>query len=138
MRVSEIFKMLAGKKYYLLMDGMHSCVYVPKHTYRYLYRLMLKSLDKNSKAENSLRFLWSREQTGKYLLTVNPATVEMTRTHGLALDNKKRMIIPCPYIQQIYQSYGLPPEYCGRIYLGKIDINLTGEPWLSMFELKRA
>lgn len=105
-----------GKRHYVLMDGMHSCAYIPKHTYRYFNRLLLKSLDEDRNAENSLRFLWARAGD-RYLLMINPSDVEMNCTHGLAADTGKRILIPCPYIQQIYHAYGLPPEYCGRMYL---------------------
>ena len=138
MVLNRIFKALAGKRYYLLMDGMHSCAYIPKNTYRYMNKLMLKSLDKDPKAENSLRFLWTHLNDGRFGLAVNPMNVEMTRTHGLTMDNKKRIIIPCPYIQHIYQAYGLEPEYCGRLYLKKINKKPGANNFLLvLFELVR-
>lgn len=115
------FANIFGRRHYLLIDGMHSCAYIPRHTYRYLYRKMVKALGKNPEAENSLRFLWSHTPSG-YMLAVNPDGVEMTRTHGLTVDSNKRVLIPCPYIQWILHAYGLEPEFCGRIYLEKTDI----------------
>lgn len=103
----------------LLMDGTHSCVYVPKRTYRKLMGMLYRSLEEDPKAENSLRFLWTK-CGGRWLLIVNPdkGAVPMACTHGLTRDDKGRIIIPCPYMQQILQSYGLPPEWCGRMGIG--------------------
>ena len=128
-------------RHYLLMDGMHSCAYIPGHTYKYLSRLLAKRLEENPKAENSLRFVWSR-LGGSFVLAVNPEGVDMTQTHGLTRDTAGKILIPCPYIQQIYQAYGLKPEWCGRLYLRKTDganrINepdKTYRPWLAMFAI---
>lgn len=145
-------------RHYLLMDGMHSCAYIPKHTYKYLNRLLAKRLEENPKAENSLRFVWSR-MGGSFVLAVNPEGVDMTQTHGLTRDTAGRILIPCPYIQQIYLAYGLEPEWCGRVYLeelrikseelrnrvnrrtertGKAGRNRTNKadgPWLAMFAI---
>lgn len=126
-------KKIFGRRHYLLMDGMHSCVYIPKHTYRYFNRLLLKSLKADSKAENSLRFLWSK-MGGRYMLIINPGGVDMNMTHGLALDTGSRIIIPCPYIQQIYCAYGLTPDYCGRMYIGE---GRKDGNWMKSFILKR-
>lgn len=138
-------------RHYLLMDGMHSCAYIPKHTYKYLNRLLERRLEENPKAENSLRFVWSR-MGGSFVLAVNPEGVDMTQTHGLTRDTAGRILIPCPYIQQIYLAYGLEPEWCGKIYLGelrnrvnrrtertgKAGRNMTNKadgPWLAMFAI---
>ena len=94
------------------MDGMHSCAYIPRHTYRMLYGLMCRELERDAKAENSLRFLWSRVRGGGYVLTVNPQGVDMARTNGLA---------------------GLEPEWCGRMQLARVR---GGGRWLAQFELK--
>lgn len=133
------------RRHYLLMDGLNSCVYIPRHTWNYLNGLMLKELRRNPKAENSLRFIWSRCGS-RYVVAVNPSDVEMTQTHGLARDSMKRVFVPCPYVQQIYQAYGLAPEWCGRVYLKELTIkneklkisetNRTNKPWLAMFELR--
>ena len=145
-------RMLPERRHYLLMDGLNSCAYIPRHTYDYLNRLMLKELERNPKAENSLRFVWSRMGNG-YVLAVNPTEVEMTRTHGLTRDCMKRVLIPCPYVQQIYQAYGLEPERCGRMYLKELRIKneelrikneklrmknekLKNKTWLALFELR--
>lgn len=112
----KILGKIFGKRHYLLTDGMHSCVYIPKHTYAYLNKMLIRSLDADPKGENSLRFVWSRTDKG-YILAVNPHNVEMTQTHGLARDCKGRVLIPCPYLQQIYCALGLDPEYCGRVYV---------------------
>lgn len=121
------------RRHYLLMDGMHSCAYIPRHTYRMLYGLMCRELERDAKAENSLRFLWSRVRGGGYVLTVNPQGVDMARTNGLATDTGKRVLIPCPYVQQIYQACGFEPEWCGRILLARVR---GGGRWLAQFELK--
>ena len=131
-------RMLPERRHYLLMDGLNSCAYIPRHTYSYLNRLMLKELERNQKAENSLRFVWSRLGDG-YVLAVNPTEVDMTRTHGLTRDCMNRVLIPCPYVQQIYQAYGLEPECCGRMYLKELKIKneqLKNKPWLALFELR--
>ena len=131
-------RMLPERRHYLLMDGLNSCAYIPRHTYSYLNRLMLKELERNQKAENSLRFVWSRLGDG-YVLAVNPTEVDMTRTHGLTRDCMNRVLIPCPYVQQIYQAYGLKPEWCGRMYLKELKIKneqLKNKPWLALFELR--
>lgn len=129
----KVLRKIWGRRHYLLMDGMHSCVYIPKGTYRYLNRLLEKSLEADSMAENSLRFLWSKAG-GRYVLTINPEGVEMSMTHGLALDSGSRIIIPCPYIQQIYCAYGIDPEYCGRMY---IEESGTGCKGVTSFILTR-
>lgn len=141
-----------GRRHYLLMDGMHSCAYIPKWTYRYMNKLLVKSLEDEPKAENSLRFVWSR-MGGRYVLAVNPDGVDMTSTHGLTRDTGGRILIPCPYIQQIYQTYGLEPEWCGRMYIDELRIkseelrNKAGKlngpngsdrpnkPWLAIFAI---
>lgn len=131
-------RMLPGRRHFLLMDGLNSCAYIPKHTYGYLNRLMLKQLECGPEAENSLRFVWSR-MGGRFVLAVNPTEVEMTQTHGLTRDCGGRVLIPCPYVQQIYQAYGLEPERCGRVYLKKLKIKneqLKNKPWLALFELR--
>ena len=130
-------RMLPERRHYLLMDGLNSCAYIPRHTYHYLNRLMLKELEHNMKAENSLRFVWSR-MGDKFVLAVNPTEVEMTQTHGLTRDSGGRVLIPCPYVQQIYQTYGLEPERCGRMYLKKLKIKNEQfkKPWLALFELR--
>lgn len=113
-----------GGRLYLLADGEHSCMYVPKRTHKALERLLVSTLALDGGAENSLRFLWSKMDGGKYVLTVNPSSrsVELSRTHGLALDAGRRVIVPCPYLQHIYQAYRLPPEWCGRLYLEEISV----------------
>lgn len=112
-------------RHYLLVDGMHSCAYIPRHTYKYLNKLLERRLGEDPKAENSLRFVWSR-MGGRYVLAVNPRDVDMTSTHGLARDTGGRILIPCPYIQQIYQTYGIEPEWCGRVYLEELRIKSEG------------
>lgn len=102
------------RRHYLLMDGMHSCAYLPKHTYRKLMRMLEKSLERDPKAENSLRFVWGRSG-GRYCVVVNHNDIPMTCTHGLVRDDKGRILIPCPYVQQIYAQYGIEPEWCGRM-----------------------
>lgn len=119
-RIGQIGRM--WQRHYLLMDGMHSCAYIPRHTYKYLNKLLERRLEEDSKAENSLRFVWSR-MGGRYVLAVNPDGVDMTSTHGLTRDMGGRILIPCPYIQQIYQAYGLEPEWCGRMYLEELKVN---------------
>ena len=131
----NIVRLWSRRGHYLLMDGMHSCAYIPRHTYRMLHRTMCRELDRNPKAENSLRFLWSRSADSGYLLTVNPQGVDMLRTHGLATDTGRRILVPCPYIQQIYQHCGLAPEWCGRVYLERMP--QMGGLWLTQFKLKR-
>ena len=129
---------LLQNRHYLLMDGLNSCAYIPRHTYGYLNRLMLKELERNPEAENSLRFVWAR-MGDSYVLAVNPTEVGMTQTHGLTRDSGGRVIIPCPYVQQIYQAYGLDPERCGRMYLKEVKIKneqLKNKPWLALFELR--
>lgn len=136
-------------RHYLLMDGMHSCAYIPRHTYKYLNKLLERQLEEDPKAENSLRFVWSR-MGGRYVLVINPDGVDMTSTHGLTRDTGGRILIPCPYMQQIYQAYGLEPERCGRMYLEELRIkseelrnkvngtngaNKADRPWLAMFEI---
>ena len=131
-------RMLPERRHYLLTDGLNSCAYIPRHTYGYLNKLMLKELERNHEAENSLRFVWAR-MGDSYVLAVNPDDVEMTRTHGLTRDCMKRVLIPCPYVQQIYQAYGLEPEWCGRMYLKELKIKneqLKNKPWLAIFELR--
>ena len=99
---------------------------------------MLKQLECDPEAENSLRFVWSR-MGGRFVLAVNPTEVEMTQTHGLTRDCGGRVLIPCPYVQQIYQAYGLEPKRCGRVYLKKLKIKneqLKNKPWLALFELR--
>lgn len=110
-----------GRRYYLLMDGMHSCAYLPRRTYRKLTRMLEKSLEQDPKAENSLRFLWTRK-TGhgscdEYLCVVNPDLQGgmMNCTHGLVKDDKGRILIPCPYVQEIYARFGVEPGWCGRV-----------------------
>lgn len=132
--INDLLDILLGR-HYLLFDGTLSCAYIPKHTYRYLNKLLLKSLDRNPKAENSLRFLWSRIlHSDQWALSVNPADVEMISTHGLTLDTHHRILIPCPYIQQIYLSLDLQPEWCGRLYLDKLNIDVANS--LINFSLK--
>lgn len=138
--ISEKLVGLLRRRHYLLMDGLNSCAYIPKHTYGYLNRLMLKELERDPQTENSLRFVWSR-MGDRFVLAVNPSEVEMTQTHGLARDCNKRVFVPCPYVQQIYQAYGLQPERCGRIYLKAIrnkpyGANRPYKPWLALFELR--
>ena len=145
-------RMLPGRRHYLLMDGLNSCAYIPRHTYGYLNRLMLKELERNPEAENSLRFVWAR-MGDSYVLAVNPTEVEMTQTHGLTRDSGGRVIIPCPYVQQIYQAYGLEPERCGRMWIRELnthpnppkgrELNMlkrekadVRKPWLAIFELR--
>lgn len=132
-------RMLPERRHYLLMDGLNSCAYIPRHTYGYLNKLMLKELERNpKKAENSLRFVWAR-CGGRYVLAINPGEVGMTQMHGLTTDNMKRVLIPCPYVQQIYQAYSLEPERCGKMYLKELKIKneqLKNKPWLALFELK--
>lgn len=149
-RIGQIGRM--WRRHYLLMDGMHSCAYIPKWTYRYMNKLLVKSLEDEPKAENSLRFVWSR-MGGMYVLAVNPDGVDMTSTHGLTRDTGGRILIPCPYIQQIYQTYGLKPEWCGRMYLEELKVNNeklkimaygadrangADKPWLAMFAIHNA
>lgn len=100
------------------MDGMQSLAYVPRRTYRRLMKRLEGQLRRDKKAENSLRFVWTR-CGDDYLLLVNPpvGVVAMNCTHGLARDNAGRVFIACPYVQQIYCRYGLAPTYCGRIVL---------------------
>ena len=112
----NIIKKIFNKRHYLLADGMHSCMYIPKHTYRYLNKRLIKSVKENPKAENSLRFLWIK-MSDRYYVAVNPENINLNETHGLTLDEGKRIIIPCPYLQQIYAAYQILPEYCGRLYL---------------------
>lgn len=115
-------------------------------------KLLVKSLEDAPKAENSLRFVWSR-MGGRYVLAVNPDGVDMTSTHGLTRDTGGRILIPCPYIQQIYQTYGLEPEWCGRMYIeelrtkseelrnkaGKLNgpngSDRPNKPWLAIFAI---
>jgi len=113
---THILSGLFGRRYYLLTDGTHSCVYVPKRTYRRLTRLLERSLERDPKAENSLRFVWTR-CGGEWLLIVNPSkdAVPMNCTHGLTRDSDGRILIPCPYVQQIYARFGIEPEWCGRM-----------------------
>lgn len=141
-----------GRRHYLLMDGMHSCAYIPRHTYKYLNKLLERRFEEDPKAENSLRFVWSR-MGGRYVLAVNPDGVDMTSTHGLTRDMGGRILIPCPYIQQIYQAYGLEPEWCGRMYLEELKVNNeklkimaygadrtngADRAWLAMFAIHNA
>lgn len=138
-------RMMPERRHYLLIDGLNSCAYIPWHTYGYLNRLMLKELERNPEAENSLRFVWSRLGDG-YVLAVNPTEVDMARTHGLTRDCMKRVLIPCPYVQQIYQAYGLEPERCGRMYLKELRMKneklrmkneqSKNKPWLALFKLR--
>lgn len=120
-RMGLIRRIRAAGRHYLLVDGMHSCAYIPRHTYKYLNKLLERRLEEDPKAENSLRFVWSR-MGGRYVLAVNPRDVDMTSTHGLTRDTGGRILIPCPYIQQIYQTYGIEPEWCGRVYLEELRI----------------
>lgn len=109
------------RRHYLLVDGAHSCVYIPRHTYRMLNKRLLKSLRKNPEAENSLRFLWLKvARRGNYCLSVNPDDIDMGKTQGLATDTEKRVIIPCPYLQQMFCDYGLAPDFCGRVYIREL------------------
>ena len=121
------------RRHYLLMDGMHSCAYIPRHTYRMLHGMMRRELRRDAMAENSLRFLWSRASDGSYVLTVNPQGVEMLRTHGLATDSGGRVLVACPYVQQVYHAYGKEPEWCGRMYLRRRG--QAGGRWLAQFEI---
>jgi len=116
-----------GRKGYLLMDGMNSCAYIPERTYRQMMKRLLKSLDRNPKGENSLRFLWTREPDGEYILAVNPRGTDMTCTHGLVRDNNGGILIPCPYVQRVYHKMGLEPEWCGKVYLEYVP---GEEAWL--------
>ena len=118
-RTGQIGRM--RRRHYLLMDGMHSCAYIPRHTYKYLNRLLEKRLEEDPKAENSLRFVWSR-MGGRYVLVINPENAGMAQTHGLTRDTGGRILIPCPYIQQIYQAYGLEPEWCGRMRIEELRV----------------
>lgn len=130
-RVAEALRrVFRGRRYYLLMDGMHSCAYVPRGTYRKLMRLLYESLERDPRAENSLRFLWTR-RGGEWLLLVNPSkdVVLMTCTHGLTRDVKGRVLVPCPYMQQMYAWQGVAPEWCGRMEVRFVEpcVEAAGE-----------
>lgn len=86
--------------------------------------MLVKEVTKNKCAENSLRFLWTMVEDGtskKAALIVNPDNIPLIQTHGLTRSTAGNIVIPCPYIQVIYHLLDLSPEYCGRIYLRKID-----------------
>lgn len=114
--LDAIKRLFHGRRHFLLMDGTHSCVYVPRRTYRKWMRMLYRSLEADPKAENSLRFLWT-VCGGRWLLLINPSKndVHMACTCGLARDSEGRIIIPCPYIQRMLHAFDLPIGYCGRV-----------------------
>ena len=86
--------------------------------------MLVKEVTKNKCAENSLRFLWTMVEDGtskKAALIVNPDNIPLAQTHGLTRSTAGNIVIPCPYIQGIFHLLDLSPEYCGCIYLRKID-----------------
>jgi len=115
-RIASSIGRLFSRRHYLLMDGTRSCAYIPRRTYRRLTRLLERSMERDPKAENSLRFVWTR-CGGEWQLLVNPSkdAAPMICTHGLVKDSGGRILVPCPYLQQIYWVMGLPPEWCGRV-----------------------
>ena len=113
----DYIRNLFSKKDYLLIDSMHSCCYVPKHTFKHFDTMLMEGIEAGRK-DKSVRFLWSSHGTR---LHINPATVDKACTHGYTRDTKKRVIIPCPYIQQILHANNLPYDWCGRIYLEKTE-----------------
>lgn len=122
MGMRTLWYRLVRSRHYLLMDGMNSCAYVPRRTYRRWMGQLYASLEADPKAENSLRFVWTKTKRGEgygvdYLLLINPdkRMVAMNCTMGLTKDNKGRVLIPNPYVQEIYAAYGLAPDWCGRM-----------------------
>lgn len=116
--MKHILSWLWNRRDYLLTDGMQSCAYLPRRLYRRLMKRLERSLRDDPKAENSLRFVWTRCGDA-YLLLVNPKRefVALNCTHGLARDSGGRVFIACPYLQQIYWRLGVAPMSCGRIAL---------------------
>ena len=110
--IRNIFK----KKDYLLIDSMNSCCYVPKHTFKHFEKMLMDGIEAGRK-DKSVRFLWSNHGT---MLHINPSTVDKACMHGYTRDTQKRVIIPCPYIQQILFSYNLPYDWHGRVYLEQV------------------